>query len=110
MAKFSVKITMSDGELIDDVSAIFDDQTISNMISACERKGYLDSAGQIIKGGRAVTYAVRAFLTEEVKKDLITYGKAAVEQQITSQISAVDSAIEIEDNMPIPVVPDQPQE
>jgi len=110
MAKFSVKITMSDGTLVDDVSAIFDDQTISNMISACEKKGYLDSAGQILKGGRAITYAVRAFLTEEVKKHLIAYGKLYVEQQIISQIDAVDSSIEIEDNMPLPVVPDQPQE
>lgn len=110
MAKFSIKITMSDDSLVDDVAAIFPDEAIAPMISACEKMGYIDADGYLIKGGRAVTYALRVYLTQVLDKAMTAQAAALAAEQAKAQVEVVKNAISIEDNMPPPVVPDQPVE
>jgi hypothetical protein len=99
MAKFSIKITLEDGTSIDDVSAIFPDQIMPAMIGAAEKMGHYDIKGEPILGGRAVTYAVRWFITNLVKD----YANEAAAQQAVvvakEQVDSLLSGITIEENV-----------
>lgn len=112
MAKISIVFELEDGTVLDDVAAQFSDETVPDMVAAAEKEGYLDSTGMLIKGARAVTYGVRAFLTSKVldyaKKEAELAAKAIAEAQAAQFLSSVS----IIDNMPPeePVVqPDQPE-
>lgn len=68
MAKFYIKISMDDETVVDDVTALMPDEAITAMVAACERLGRTDADNNIITGGRAITVAVRWYLSNLVKE------------------------------------------
>lgn len=110
MAKFAIKFTMDDLEVIDDVAAIFPDDAVGPMIATCERQGHIDADGYLIKGGRAVTYAVRKYLTGLVKDFADGVAAAAAMEAAKAQVNALLSTITIEENNPVIPPPPQPEE
>lgn len=99
MAKFSIVFSMGDATKLDDVSAIFPDELVPAMIAAATALNNTDADGELITGPRAVTYAVRKFLTNMT----VGYGKeavlAAAVAQAESQFNNLTSAIKIEESV-----------
>ena len=66
MSKFLIQITLDDGTVIDDVTAEMPDQIIAHLVAAAEGLGRVDAENSPITGGRAITVAIRWFLTNLV--------------------------------------------
>lgn len=97
MAKFSVKISLDDGTIIDDVSAEFPDTIIPYMIAACEKMGHLNEKEEPIIGGRAVTYSLRWFLTDLVKDYANREAAAYAQKQAAGEMKKLLDAIVIKE-------------
>lgn len=101
---FTIKITLEDGTVIDDVSASIPDIVLTSMIGACEGLGHVDSTGSIIKGGRSITYAVRAFLTDKITEYSKKVASSQLEYSVQQQVDALKNSMAIIENLPPPVV------
>jgi hypothetical protein len=97
MAKFSINVVLDNGTTIDNVSAIFPDQAVIAMVSAAENLGHVDKDGQTIVGGRAITYAIRWFLTNLVKEYANEAASKMAIEAAKAQVDALLSEISIEE-------------
>jgi len=94
MARFAIKITLDDGTILDHVSASFPDAVVPSMIQAANNLGNVDSEGVLIKGPRAITYAVRAYITDDLlAKYSLEMAKIAATDAAIAQVSALKSQV-----------------
>lgn len=99
MAKFAIKITLDDGTVVDDVAATFPDAAIAPMQAAATKLGLIDADGNLVTGARAVTYAVRKYLTALVGEYAKEAAALAAAEAAREQVAIMLNSVAIEDNI-----------
>lgn len=93
MARFAIKITMTDGTVVDDVYADMPDETVPYLVGAAEAMRLTDADGALVTGGRAVTFAVRQYLTAAVReyaeRTAADQARALASQQVATLVSGI---------------------
>ena len=82
MAKIVMKIMQTDGTVLDNAAAEFEDTTLGYLIEACEALKFKDSEGNLMVGARAVSYATMVYLSGLVRG----YVPAAAAQQTFNSV------------------------
>jgi len=108
MAKFAIKITLEDGTVIDDVAATCPDQAVLPMQAAATKLGLIDADGNLVTGARAVTYAVRKYLTALVGEYAKEAAALVAAEAAKEQVAILLNSVTIEDNVNADPVP-QPE-
>lgn len=98
MARITMKISKTDGTVLDNAAAEFDDTTLGYLIASCEPLKFKDADGNLITGARMVSYATRVYLTGLVRGYIPATAAQQTFDAVLEQVDQKLGSMDIIDN------------